>query len=57
MANIHQHIDLTTLKEVERLLTTAELTSVEAGAAISNTRSMETVPDDSYGLTPLPKRR
>jgi hypothetical protein len=57
MANTHQHIDLTTLKEVERLLTTAEFATAEASTASSSSRGMETVPEHVNGLAPLPKRR
>jgi hypothetical protein len=56
MANTHQHIDLTTLKEVERLLTSAEIASVEA-AGSSSGRSIEMTADTSTGFAPLPKRR
>jgi hypothetical protein len=57
MANTHQHIDLTTLKEVERLLTTAELTTTDTSSASSSSRVMETVPEHVGGMGPLPKRR
>jgi len=56
MANTHQHIDLTTLKEVERLLTSAEIASVEAAAG-SSSRPIEMTADTSTGFAPLPKRR
>jgi hypothetical protein len=56
MANTHQHIDLTTLKEVERLLTSAEIASVEAAVG-SGSRPSDMTAETSTGFAPLPKRR
>lgn len=57
MANTHQHIDLTTLKEVERLLTSAEVTSVESSSTSTSARGMEVTVESGAGFAPLPKRR
>ncbi len=65
MSNQHEQIDLTTLKEVERLLTTTEFASIEdiakrgAFASATSARSAGPASTDGAGdgLAPLPKRR
>ncbi len=63
MSNQYEQIDLTTLKEVERLLTTTEFASIEdiakRGVFASASRPASTTGADGpdEGLSPLPKRR
>lgn len=52
MAQQHEHIDLTTLKEVERLLTTTEFATAPPASTMS-----ESTPNAGEQLTPLPRRR
>lgn len=66
MANQHQHIDLTTLKEVERLLTSAEISAADEAAtrtglgsasAPLSARSSDLGAGPAEGLSALPRRR
>jgi hypothetical protein len=63
MANQHEHIDLTTLKEVERLLTSSELAAADEpggrglGSGTSLGRSSDHAAGASEGLSALPRRR
>jgi hypothetical protein len=65
MADKHQQIDLTTLREVERLLTSTEFASVDDLAsrgfgdlaATPRSSASSTSLAGAEGTTPLPRRR
>lgn len=65
MAHQHEHIDLTTLKEVERLLTSSEIAAADdaSGRSISPTssplvaRTTDLGAPAGEGLSALPRRR
>jgi hypothetical protein len=64
MANQHEHIDLTTLQEVERLLTSTELAAADdsgsrgLGAGPTTLgRSNDHATGASEGMSALPRRR
>ena len=61
MEDQHEHIDLTTLREVERLLTTTEFASAEdlaqRGFSASGRSSVGAADPAGESLAPLPKRR